>query len=374
MRRILSLFVLVALCTVYGMAQKPEAASKELERVESATKVLNEVMATPDKGIPQEILAGADCVIVVPSMIKGAIGFGGRYGKGVATCRTATGGANRWSAPAPVRIEGGSWGLQLGGEAIDLVMLVMNQQGMQHLLQSKFKVGADASASAGPVGRHTEAGTDWKMKSELLSYSRSRGLFAGIDLNGSVVKQDTDDTLALYGKYVPFNQILTGKVAPPKGTQTFLADVRKYFGEAKAAKTESARGKTAAEPGRTQAATGGTSGTAAQGGTSRSSTGAEAGSVAAPPQTTTSQTSTTTETTQQSSAANASPDQVRSNIENALRGTPNLSASNVSVDVTGDQVTLSGSVPNQADKATAHRIAQENASGRRVVDDNLVVK
>jgi lipid-binding SYLF domain-containing protein len=372
MRKLVSLVVLVGLCATYGLAQKPEEKGKELERVQSATKVLNEIMAAPDKGIPEEILAGADCVIVVPSMIKGAIGFGGRYGKGVATCRTASSGANRWSAPAPVRIEGGSWGLQLGGQAIDLVMLAMNDQGVQHLLKSKFKVGADASAAAGPVGRHTEAGTDWKMKAQLLSYSRARGLFAGIDINGTVVKQDTDDTLALYGKYVPFDQILTGKVAAPTGTQQFLANVRKYFGEAKASKTENAQAASPSRSTRAQAS-GGTAGTAGTGAAGET-TGAQAGSVAAPPQSSTSQSTTTTETTEQAAGSSTSSDQVRSNIENALRGTPNLSTNNIAVSVTNDQVMLAGSVPNQSDKAAARRIAEQNANGRKVVDNDLVVK
>jgi lipid-binding SYLF domain-containing protein len=157
-------------------------------------------------------------------MVKIAIGFGGSHGKGVATCRTATG----WSAPAPFSITGGSWGLQLGGQAVDLVMLVMNKKGMDALLSSKFKIGGDASAAAGPVGRSAAADTDWKMKSEILSYSRARGVFAGIDLSGSKVSQDRDETRILYGKMVPFATILAGKVKPPSGSEPFLAAVRKY--------------------------------------------------------------------------------------------------------------------------------------------------
>jgi SH3 domain-containing YSC84-like protein 1 len=194
------------------------------KRLDTAANVMSEIMGTPDKAIPDKVLADANCVIVVPSMINIAIGFGGRHGKGVATCRTANG----WSAPAPISITGGSWGLQLGGQAIDLVMLVMNEKGMQHLLSSKFKIGAEASGSAGPVGRQAAGDTDWKMKSEILSYSRTRGLFAGIDLNGASIKQDKDETAVLYGKVVPFTAVLNGKVPPPAVAKNFLATVRKY--------------------------------------------------------------------------------------------------------------------------------------------------
>ena len=205
------------------------ADSDVVKRINNAANVLNEIMATPDKGIPDNVFADARCVAVVPSMIKIAIGFGGNHGKGVATCRTPNG----WSAPAPITITGGSWGLQLGGQAVDLVLLVMNQKGMDNLLASKFKVGADASAAAGPVGRHAEADTDWKMKAEVLSYSRARGVFAGVDLNGSAITQDKDETRILFGKMIPFTDILGGKVPAPEGSHEFLATVRKYAAEAK---------------------------------------------------------------------------------------------------------------------------------------------
>src|SRR6266436_9041416 len=158
------------------------------KRIDASAHVLNEVMATPDKAIPDSIMSDAKCIAVVPSMVKIAIGIGGNHGKGVATCRTSSG----WSAPAPITIAGGSWGLQFGGEAVDLVMLVMNDKGMEHLLSSKFKLGAEGSVAAGPVGRQAEATTDWKMRSEVLSYSRARGIFAGLELNGAVIKQDDD--------------------------------------------------------------------------------------------------------------------------------------------------------------------------------------
>lgn len=198
------------------------------KRLDNAANVMTEIMGTPDKAIPGNVLADAKCILVVPSMIHIAVGFGGRHGKGVATCRTANG----WSAPAPVDITGGSWGLQLGGQAIDLVMLVMNDKGMEHLLSSKFKIGAEASGAAGPVGRQAAGDTDWKMKSEILSYSRSRGAFAGINLNGASVKQDKDETAVLYSKVVPFTAILSGKVPAPAVAKNFLTKVRKYASEA----------------------------------------------------------------------------------------------------------------------------------------------
>jgi SH3 domain-containing YSC84-like protein 1 len=194
------------------------------KRIQNAANVLDEIMAVKEKAIPDKVMSEAECIAVVPSMVKVAIGFGGNHGKGVATCKTPNG----WSAPAPFSITGGSWGLQIGGQAIDLVMLVMNQKGMEALLSSKFKVGADASAAAGPVGREAAAGTDWKMKAEVLTYSRARGVFAGIDLSGSHIGQDKDETRVLYGKMVPFADILAGKVEPPSGSQPFLAAVKKY--------------------------------------------------------------------------------------------------------------------------------------------------
>lgn len=199
------------------------------KRLDTSATVLSEIMATPDKGIPNKVFESAKCVAVVPSMIKIAVGFGGSHGKGVATCRTGHG----WSAPAPITITGGSWGLQLGGQATDLVMLVMNDKGMTDLLSSKFKIGAGASAAAGPVGRDAAADTDWKMKAEVLSYSRSRGVFAGVDLNGSSITQDKDETRILYGRMVPFSDLLTGKVTPPQASENFLGTVRKFATEAR---------------------------------------------------------------------------------------------------------------------------------------------
>jgi lipid-binding SYLF domain-containing protein len=200
------------------------------KRLDNSAKVLNEIMATPDKAIPDKVMHDARCVAVIPSMVKIAVGFGGSHGKGVATCRTESG---AWSAPAPITITGGSWGLQLGGQAVDIVMVVTNEDGMQHLLSDKFKIGADASAAAGPVGRDAGADTDWKMKAEVLTYSRARGIFAGIDLNGSAITQDKDETRILYGRFVPFSEILAGKVHAKASSEPFLEAIRKYSRQAK---------------------------------------------------------------------------------------------------------------------------------------------
>lgn len=223
----------LALCSVLLLAGAGWSADKEKDqsdiakRIDNSAKVLDEIMSTPDKGIPDKIMSDAKCIAVVPSMVKIAVGFGGNHGKGVATCRTDSG---HWSAIAPITITGGSWGLQLGGQAVDLVMIVMNDEGMKHMLSSKFKIGADASAAAGPVGRHAGADTDWKMKSEVLTYSRSRGLFAGIDLNGAAVTQDKDETRVLYGKFVPFEEILEGKVHSTRLSRPFLTTLANYTG------------------------------------------------------------------------------------------------------------------------------------------------
>jgi lipid-binding SYLF domain-containing protein len=229
---LLALSTVVLLLATMGWAADNDSDKDQSDvqkRIQNAATVLNEIMASKDNSIPSKIMSDAECVAVVPNMVKIAIGFGGSHGKGVATCKTANG----WSAPAPFSITGGSWGLQIGGQAIDLVLLAMNNKGMDALLSSKFKIGADASAAAGPVGRAAEASTDWKMKSELLTYSRARGVFAGIDLSGAKVSQDKDETRILYGKMVPFATILSGKVPPPAGSEAFLTAVRKYSTESK---------------------------------------------------------------------------------------------------------------------------------------------
>ena len=209
--------------TLSNVAFAAEAASS---RLQTSATVMNEIMAAPDKGIPSDILSSAKCVAVVPSLLKGGFVVGGAHGRGMATCRTATG----WSAPAPLTTTGGSIGLQIGGQAVDLVMVIMNDRGMQALLSSKFKLGADASVAAGPVGRHTEGSTDWKLRAEVLTYSRARGLFAGISFNGAVIKQDEDATREVYGRMVDFKTILTGSVATPQSAEAFIAAVRQAVG------------------------------------------------------------------------------------------------------------------------------------------------
>ncbi|HYW40070.1 MAG TPA: lipid-binding SYLF domain-containing protein, partial [Terriglobales bacterium] len=176
----------------------------------------------------EEVLGSAECVAVVPSLLNAGFVFGGRYGKGVASCRTPKG----WSAPAFFTIGGGSFGLQIGGQATDLVMLIMNKGGMDNLLSSKFKLGADASAAAGPVGRHAAADTDWKMRAEVLTYSRSRGLFAGLELAGAVIKQDKDSTREFYGRMVPFKTSLKGEIEAPKAAYPFLSTLAKWAQQA----------------------------------------------------------------------------------------------------------------------------------------------
>ena len=220
MKRPLSVVLFAFLCSSILFAETAAG------RAESAATVLTEIMAAPDKGIPEEILGSAKCVAVVPTLLKGGFILGAAHGRGMATCRTPEG----WSAPAPFSISGGSFGFQIGVQGVDLVMLVMNDRGMQALLSSKFKLGADASAAGGPVGRHAEAATDWKMRSEVLTYSRARGLFAGVTINGAVIHQDDDATREIYGRDVPFKSILTGAVPTPRGGEPFVAAVRKITG------------------------------------------------------------------------------------------------------------------------------------------------
>jgi lipid-binding SYLF domain-containing protein len=205
-----------------------EANTKASGRVEAAGTVLDEIQAAPDQRIPEEVLGSAECVAVVPSLLNGGFVFGGRYGKGVASCRTPKG----WSAPAFFTIGGGSFGMQIGGQATDLVMLIMNKNGMDNLLSSQFKLGADASAAAGPVGRHASADTDWKMRAEVLTYSRSRGLFAGLELSGAVIKQDKESTYEFYGRMVPFKTSLRGEIEAPKAAYPFLSTLAKWAQQA----------------------------------------------------------------------------------------------------------------------------------------------
>lgn len=218
--------VLSALAMVVGVVSvRAQDTNKLTDRMASATDVIQEVMATPDRSIPQSILAGASCVVVVPHYKKGAFVFGAQYGQGVATCRTPRG----WSAPVFVQLAGGSFGWQIGGQSTDLVLVAMNQHGLQDMLKNKFKLGGDAAASAGPVGRNAQAGTDWKLNAEFLTYSRSKGLFAGIDLDGTVLSQNEDDTRAEYGSNLSFHEVLHGDVPTPENARRFVHTVARYF-------------------------------------------------------------------------------------------------------------------------------------------------
>lgn len=199
------------------------------DRIEASKIVLDQIMGAQDRTIPMNILEQATCVAVIPSMIKGAFVFGAQYGQGVVTCRTGHG----WSAPVFIRMAGGSWGFQIGGQATDLVLVAVNDRGMQALLKNKFKIGGDASAAAGPVGRAGQAATDWKMNAELLAYSRNKGLFAGISLDGTSVSQNKDDTETYYGSPQHFDNVLKGDVAVPAGAVSFVRDVAQHFTTAK---------------------------------------------------------------------------------------------------------------------------------------------
>src|SRR5579863_2776004 len=193
-----------------------------VNRLDHAGRVMAEIMAAPDKGIPEEVLEHAKCVAVVPHLLKGGFVFGAENGRGVATCRSGNG----WSAPMFFAITGGSWGLQIGVEGVDLVMVIQNERGMRQLLSSKFELGADASAAAGPVGRHASADTDWKMNAEILTYSRAKGAFAGLTLNGASIRHDDDSTRAIYGHNISNARILKGEVTVPASANFFLNAVR----------------------------------------------------------------------------------------------------------------------------------------------------
>jgi SH3 domain-containing YSC84-like protein 1 len=312
------LAVLAATLLASTMAIAAEEPSEQVKRMDAAATVLDEIMGTPDKGIPEELLDSAKCVAVIPSMIKIGFVFGGRHGRGIATCRTKSG----WSAPAPFTVTGGSWGLQIGGEAVDVVMLVMNDRGMEKMLSSKFKIGADASAAAGPVGRHVEGETDWKMRAEVLTYSRARGAFAGVTVNGASITQDKDGTRILYGRMIPSAQILKGQVKAPEGSHKFMAAVKKYGTEANVAEASARR----VEVKKTDAQN---------------------------------------ETLSSREAKGA--------IEEKLRSEPGLESKDIQVTLTSDAVKLSGSVVSADDRDKAVRIARSYA-GDREVQDHLTIQ
>jgi lipid-binding SYLF domain-containing protein len=295
------------------MAIAAEDPSDQVKRMDSAATVMDEIMGTPDKGIPVELLGSAKCVAVMPSMIKIGFIFGGRHGRGIATCRTSSG----WSAPAPFSVTGGSWGLQIGGEAIDVVMLIMNDNGMEKMLSSKFKIGADASAAAGPVGRHVQGETDWKMRAEVLTYSRARGAFAGVTVNGATITQDRDGTRLLYGRMIPSAQILKGQVKAPQGSHKFMAAVKKYGTEANVAQASSRRTDAQKTDTRNRALSSG---------------------------------------------------EAQGAIEEKLKSEPGLESKDIQVTTTADTVKLSGSVVSAGDRDKAVRIARSYAGDREVQD------
>jgi SH3 domain-containing YSC84-like protein 1 len=223
MKRHLVLAVLT-LTALLGNLAAASTRRDATERLQNSADVLNQIGAAPDKGIPEDVVKNSKCIVVIPHLVKGGFIFGAKYGRGVAVCRTSAG----WSAPAFVSVSGGSFGLQAGAEGVDLVMLVMNQKGLEHLLSSKFELTGEGSVAAGPVGRHTSAGTDWLLNTEILTYSRSRGVFAGVSLEGAVVSQDEDATVGIYGKNVSFRRVLMGEVASPEQAERFqraVADI-----------------------------------------------------------------------------------------------------------------------------------------------------
>jgi lipid-binding SYLF domain-containing protein len=234
MKKTMSLLLMSALGMFGSYAFAGSAREDSVARLQSSVDVIHAIMATPDKGIPEEVLNDAKCILVVPNLIKGGFVFGGKHGRGVASCRTAEG----WSAPAFVSVGGGSAGFQIGIEGVDLVMLVMNDQGFQHLLSSKFELTGEGSVAAGPVGRHASAGTDWKMNTEVLTYSRSKGVFAGLTLEGAVVEQDNDSTRAIYGRHLEFRNILSGKVATPRSAEPFMRAIAEAREQARIAEAK----------------------------------------------------------------------------------------------------------------------------------------
>ncbi len=221
----MKLRILVALPLISGMLL---AQADSAKRLEAAADILAEVMGTPDKSIPQGLLDKAQCAVIVPSLKKGAFIVGAKYGKGYVTCRKQNGVG--WSAPGTVKIEGGSFGFQIGGSETDVIMLVMNERGMRRLLTSKFTLGADASVAAGPVGRTTTAQTDAFMTAEILSWSRSRGVFAGISLQGATLRQDKDGNRDLYGKPYENRDLILRDTAVPQAAAQLIESLNKYSG------------------------------------------------------------------------------------------------------------------------------------------------
>ncbi len=240
MKKILLFSVIAAVVIAVGCThtqrssinQAPNDRASVVDRLNTSSQILNQLVNTPDNSIPENILARAKCVAVVPEMIKGGFVVGGQHGRGEVTCRTSNG----WTAPAFITITGGSWGAQIGAESVDLVLLFMNDHAVQSLLSDNVKLGGEAGVAAGPIGREAQASTDLKLSSEILAYSRTKGLFAGLDLSGAAVRKDKDSTLAFYNRDIPTNSLLAGKVQPPAGAENFIATVRRDFAESQAAK------------------------------------------------------------------------------------------------------------------------------------------
>ncbi len=220
--------LMMATTVMATMALTPlQAADLEpAQRLDAAATVFADIMATPDKGIPQDLLETAHCIVIVPDLKTAAFGVGGKYGKGYLSCRSKTGAG--WSAPATVRIEGGSVGFQIGASSTDLIMLVMTERGADKLLSSKFTLGAEGSVAAGPVGRTATAQTDVQMSADILSWSRSQGLFAGVALEGATLREDLDDNATLYGKTLENRTIVTTAVRAPKAAQRLMALLNRY--------------------------------------------------------------------------------------------------------------------------------------------------
>ncbi len=245
MRKLILFLAVAALGFTMGCSQRRNSASsggaatqgvaepkaEAVDRLNDAANVLTQLVNAPDDAIPETVLSHAKCVGIVPSMIKGGFVVGGRHGRGVATCRNGNG----WSAPAFFTLSGGSWGPQIGVESADVVLMFMNDKGMQDLMRSKVKLGAEASVAAGPLGRQAQAATDVGLKSEILTYSRTKGLFAGLELNGAAIQQDIESTNSFYGRNVPFADVLSGRVPTPSMAQNFVATVQRDFSEARAA-------------------------------------------------------------------------------------------------------------------------------------------
>lgn len=216
----------LAFAVSFALSASALVAATAQERLTDSAGVFSEVMEAPDKGIPQDLLAKAQCIVIIPGLKKAAFLVGGEFGKGFAECRRRSG--EGWGAPAAVRMEGGSFGLQLGGSSTDLVMLVMSQRGMDKLLEDKFTVGADASVAAGPVGRTADAATDAQLHAEILAWSRTRGLFGGVALNGATLRNDLDDNEQLYGRKMNNKEVILGHMEPPPAAHRLIAELDRY--------------------------------------------------------------------------------------------------------------------------------------------------